>query len=165
MGVRCLIIVLLYPRRRILTPLSRTIGDGHKVIIKTASKFLKARETHYLDLLRDYKDEESHKQQYIRQMVDSIADPTSMVLEYMEDDLDSLCWRRCLQRAEIKTIARQLLLALSFIHSRNVVHTDLKPANVLLSGVTKDGSEHRNITVKLADFATGESDNHRLSPT
>lgn len=132
------------------------------MIVKTASRTLRARETNYLNFLRNYKDEENHKQQHIRQMIDSIADPISMVLEYMEDDLDSLCWRRCLQRAEIKTIARQFLLALSFIHSRNIVHTDLKPANVLLSGVTEDGSEYRNITVKLADFATGESDNLML---
>jgi serine/threonine protein kinase len=37
----------------------------------------------------------------------------------------------------------QLLVGLAFLHSKNVVHKDIKAANLLLS---KDG------TVKLADF-------------
>ncbi|KAL9121344.1 MAG: hypothetical protein Q9187_002096 [Circinaria calcarea] len=153
-------------RMESLTFLSRTRGIESNVIIKTASKYLRARETHYLTLLRDCKDEERRKQRHIRQMVDSIADPPSMVLEYMEDDLWNLCGRRCFQRAEIKTIARQLLSALSLAHSKNVVHTDLMPANVLLSGVTEDGSDHRDIIVKLADFATASApSNHEITPS
>ena len=44
---------------------------------------------------------------------------------------------------EVCSLAAQLLLALQYVHARNLLHRDIKPANVLLAA---DG------TAKLADF-------------
>ena len=40
----------------------------------------------------------------------------------------------------------QICLAVDHIHSENVVHSDLKPSNILLAG--------KDLNVKLADFGT-----------
>lgn len=46
--------------------------------------------------------------------------------------------------------AQQLVLGLSILHSENIVHSDLKPANILLS-IPPVGS-CRNVKLKIADF-------------
>ena len=85
------------------------------VVVKTASQVLLHNEMRYLTALRGHP--------RIRQMIDSIESPPSIVLEHAEEDLRSLSIRRKLDRPEIKTIALQLLEALSFAHSKNIVHT------------------------------------------
>jgi hypothetical protein len=62
-------------------------------------------------------------------MIDSIESPPSIVLEHAEEDLRSLSIRRKLQRVEIKTIAKQLLEALAFVHAKNIVHTGRNASN------------------------------------
>lgn len=84
-------------------------------MIKTAKQVLLQNETKYLNILQG-----NHR---IRQMIDTIETPPSIVLEYAEEDLRSLSIGRKLQRIEIKTIARQLLEALVFAHAKNIVHT------------------------------------------
>lgn len=57
--------------------------------------------------------------------------------------LDSLLhWRESLQ------VVEQILAALDHAHSKNVIHQDLKPANVL---ITRDPAT-RSLTVKVCDF-------------
>lgn len=48
-----------------------------------------------------------------------------------------------LDESSVRTIAYQLLLALEYLHFKNVIHRDIKPANILMC------SDNR---VKLADF-------------
>ena len=59
----------------------------------------------------------------IRQLLDTVSSPRSIVLEYMEDNLRSLSVRRKLESAEIRSIARQILEALAAMHGKNLVHT------------------------------------------
>jgi serine/threonine protein kinase len=50
-----------------------------------------------------------------------------------------------LDEASVRVITYQLLLALEYLHFKNVIHRDIKPANILMVG------EH-DFRVKLADF-------------
>jgi len=52
-------------------------------------------------------------------------------------------YRKQLGEVEVKYYARQILLGLDYIHSRGVLHRDLKLGNMLLT---------ENMTVKIADF-------------
>lgn len=85
------------------------------VVVKTASQVLLSNEMRHLTALRGHP--------RIRQIIDSIEFPPSVVLEHAEEDLRSLSIRRKIHRLEMKTIALQLLEALSFVYSKNIVHT------------------------------------------
>lgn len=50
----------------------------------------------------------------------------------------------------VQHFAQQLVLGLEVLHSQNIVHSDLKPANILLS-IPPVGS-CRNVKLKIADF-------------
>ncbi|CAL8075908.1 unnamed protein product [Calicophoron daubneyi] len=72
-----------------------------------------------------------------------------LVFEYMETDLNN-----CIKKGDIlkevhkKYIFYQLLRAVKFIHSANVIHRDLKPSNVLLDS---------DCLAKLCDFGLTRS--------
>eukprot|EP00128_Syssomonas_multiformis_P001321 Colp12_sorted_trinity150504_noHs@7978 len=68
-----------------------------------------------------------------------------MILEYctpITTIIQDVC-RKGLELSEVRAFGHQLLQALAYLHSRNVVHRDVKAANVLLAS---DGN------IKLADF-------------
>lgn len=50
------------------------------------------------------------------------------------------------ERAAAKIIS-QILLALNYMHKRNIVHRDIKPENILL-----ESDDLKNINVKVTDF-------------
>lgn len=54
-----------------------------------------------------------------------------------------------LSERQTKFIVHQILVALHFLHFRDIVHCDLKPENVLLSGVTTSSGLPQ---IKLCDF-------------
>jgi fused-like protein len=58
------------------------------------------------------------------------------LFEVLEDD-------RNLPEEEVRNIAKQLVRALQYLHSKRIIHRDMKPQNILVG---------RNGTVKLADF-------------
>ncbi|KAH8618638.1 Protein kinase domain [Trypanosoma vivax] len=88
-----------------------------------------------------------------------------LVLEYANGGslLDLLNKRKqqqpCIPDEEVSNILRQLLLALTFLHERDIIHRDVKPDNILFSTV---GNESR---LRLADFSwavrLNPSDLHR----
>ena len=72
-----------------------------------------------------------------------------LVLEYMPGgDLLSFCRNRSLGLADALFYFRQVAEALSYAHSRRVIHRDIKPNNLLLS-------EDHNV-VKIADFGVAK---------
>jgi len=68
----------------------------------------------------------------------------SFAMEELSHDLRLERRRHPLGLRRIRRIGKQLVRALGEIHARNIVHGDLKPANILIS---KDGH-----TIKLCDF-------------
>ncbi|KAJ3153539.1 serine/threonine protein kinase, CMGC, CDC2/CDK sub [Geranomyces variabilis] len=68
-----------------------------------------------------------------------------MVFPYMSHDLFGLLKNPqvTLQPAQIKSFAKQLLEGLSYLHCNDLLHRDLKSANILIDG---------NGTLKIADF-------------
>lgn len=68
----------------------------------------------------------------------------TIVMEFCHCDLLALI-RKGLAHAEVKNLSAQLLCGLAFAHRQAVVHKDLKPANILVTGQG---------TLKIADWGS-----------
>ena len=73
----------------------------------------------------------------------------AIVMEYVEGKtLAELCNEKKLSNEEIELYLKQMLQALSYIHTQGLIHRDIKPSNFILS---KDGY------LKLTDFGISKS--------
>ena len=71
------------------------------------------------------------------------------VMEYAESDLKKVIKSSIhLQLPHIQTIIYNLLCAVKYLHESNVLHRDMKPANILVN---------EDCTVKLCDFGLARS--------
>eukprot|EP00127_Corallochytrium_limacisporum_P007504 Clim_evm26s253 gene=Clim_evmTU26s253 len=83
-----------------------------------------------------------------------------LVMEYCPkgEIFDYVVAQGRLQEREARRVFRQLLSAIAYCHSRNIIHRDLKAENLLLDG---------NMHIKVADFGFGrtveEGDNVQTS--
>ena len=62
--------------------------------------------------------------------------------------LNFLIQNRAFNEAVAANIMKQLLSAVSYCHSRGIVHRDLKTENILI----KDSSDIYNVRIKIIDF-------------
>lgn len=60
---------------------------------------------------------------FIRQFVDQIEDPESVVLEYMDDTVLGLLKQKQLSKFEAKRALKATFKALAALHEKNIVHT------------------------------------------
>ena len=82
--------------------------------------------------------------------------------------LERLCKRDPARftESEAADVVRQILLAINFMHSKNIMHRDLKPENILCEEAAEmQGDE---IIIKLTDFGFAtkfdpEGEKHTLS--
>lgn len=68
---------------------------------------------------------------------------TFLLLEYMEHDFWSLLKNNKFNQAEIKCLLKQLLEGIAYLHSKNIIHRDLKGGNLLMNN---------RGCLKIADF-------------
>jgi serine/threonine protein kinase len=80
--------------------------------------------------------------QYIPKVVtfSEIPENSSLLMEYKGTPLN----RHKFSFADVESITKQLLEALQFIHGKNIVHGDLKPANIVY--------DHKTKRVTIIDF-------------
>ena len=93
--------------------------DSGRIIIKTAPKYRLQNERDVLERVRGHT--------CIRPLLDTIDEPTSLVLRYLDDNLLDASSSRKLETGEIKFIARRILEALSSLHELGFVHTGSPP--------------------------------------
>lgn len=78
--------------------------------------------------------------------------PPFLILEYADGGSLADLWASIpggsLKETDIQQATRQVLVGLSLLHDHSIVHHDLKPANILVSG-------QNPVTLKISDF--GES--------
>ena len=71
-----------------------------------------------------------------------------------ESEIDYI---RCLPMHLVKKITKQLLEAIRDIHSKNIIHTDIKPENILLTRRLKRIKLDKDINIRLSDFGTAHT--------
>jgi mitogen-activated protein kinase 15 len=71
-----------------------------------------------------------------------------MVFDFMETDLHGVIRANILEEVHKQYVIYQLLKALKYLHSGELIHRDLKPSNILLNS---------ECLVKLADFGLARS--------
>ena len=64
-----------------------------------------------------------HARPGIRQLLDEISDPASLVLKQLDDNLLSASNKKRLKKPEIKFVAKRVLEALQVLHEDGYVHT------------------------------------------
>lgn len=60
---------------------------------------------------------------YVRQMIDSIEDPPSLVLKFLDENLLKISGQKRLEGSDLKLVAWNLLEALAALHENGFVHT------------------------------------------
>jgi serine/threonine protein kinase len=65
---------------------------------------------------------------------------TYLVLDYMEHDFVSLLSRVTFNYCEIKCLMYQLLQGVDYLHTKNIIHRDMKTGNLLLNNKGKSSN-------------------------
>jgi len=89
------------------------------------------------------------------------GDTVAIVMEYVDGpDLRRLMRHQTLDRYETLTVLAQVAAALAHVHEAGVLHRDVKPENILVSG------RHAHLCARLTDFGLARvSDGCRLTDT
>jgi len=87
-------------------------------------------------------------------------------MEYCATTLRKLITDRVMEKMELNDkwrLIRQILEALAYIHSRKIVHRDVKPENLFLSDNRSDNFLHSDCHIRLGDF--GLATRHKSGST
>lgn len=64
---------------------------------------------------------------------------------------------RCVPLVLAKKITYQILKGLEVIHSKNIIHTDIKLDNILITGDIESIKYNKDINIKICDFGTSHT--------
>jgi hypothetical protein len=95
-----------------------------KVVVKTASQYRLDTEREILSHFRG--------KPYIRQQIDEIDEPPSLVLNFLDNNTLNLSDTKRLERADVKLIAKSVLEALKQFHEAGYVHTGTASISMFL---------------------------------
>ncbi|KAI4187881.1 MAG: hypothetical protein LQ346_005423, partial [Caloplaca aetnensis] len=84
----------------------------------------------------------------LRRLLDEVEEPPLLVLEHLDSNLLDESGSATLESSEVKQVAKAVLQALAALHAEGIVHTDVKPDNIL---VNHGSNGARFSDVKLAD--------------
>ncbi|KAL9130511.1 MAG: hypothetical protein Q9217_001331 [Psora testacea] len=84
----------------------------------------------------------------LRRLIDEVQDPPLLVLEHLDSNLLIESAAKRLESSEVKHTTKAVLQALAALHEEGIVHTDVKPDNIL---VNYGGCGNRFSDIKLAD--------------
>jgi casein kinase II subunit alpha len=89
--------------------------NARHVVIKRAPPHLLKIQREILQMVKNH--------MCVRQMIDIIESDSSLVLEYLDNNLLDVCNRKRLESSEVKFVARTILEALAVLHEKGFVHT------------------------------------------
>jgi protein kinase len=100
-----------------------------------------------------FKDSPAIRQQIDRIPPTSSGGPPMIVLEITETTLWAARTKRPMTLAEIKTVAKDVLVGLRDVHDKGLVYADLKPQNIMVDGFDADSEEKdNNLHATLGDL-------------
>lgn len=133
--------------------------DDHSIAIKTpgdrSARSVIEREAEILADLSAMPNASNHIVQYLAY----IRESDSLALEYLPNNLGMLCRPRGLEAASLRLASSQLVAGLSFLHENNVIHGDIKPANILIR------QTHEGLRFLYCDFSASRYDNPESKPS
>lgn len=134
--------------------------DGHKVAIKILHPDFAGRSNIRKRFIGEAKTLMHLNHDNIIKAIEIIdaGDLVAFVMEYIEGQtLDNyITQKRLLSDEEISDIYKQMIKALSYIHSKNLIHRDIKPSNFMFA---------ENGLVKLLDFGIAKNTNNHVDYT
>lgn len=77
-----------------------------------------------------------------------------IIMEYISGGnlLEKLSKVGSFTEGQVSRIIEQLLLALTFMHGKNIMHRDLKAENIMVDNSSSNQGEVEDINIKLTDF-------------
>jgi hypothetical protein len=110
---------------------SRSQKNEQRVVIKSVRGHFRVENER--DILRRFQG----RTPYLRPLIDEIEEPSepiTIVLKYLDDNLQNASNKRTLSRKELKYVSKRILEALSTLHEDGFVHTGkLSPFTGMLS--------------------------------
>jgi len=127
--------------------LSTNLRTNEKFAIKCLKKSAIANRENIERVLREILIVKVLKHKHISTLYDVIDTPQEiyMVMEYASGGelFDYIVSKKRIKEKEARRFFRQIISALDYCHSHNVIHRDLKPENILLD---------KNLDIKIIDF-------------
>lgn len=146
-------------RYKLLQPIGEgTFGKVYKSIKDTEYFALKKISSGlHITTIREIKILRSLSHKNIIQLIEINVDNSDifLVFPFYRFDLYSYLKRNIPNRREIIHICKQIAEGIKYLHSKNVIHRDIKTSNILLD---------INLNIKIADFGMSTHFNKSMSP-